>query len=85
MCPPTPAASLFAWNFEAQTAFNLLKTRFSTAPVLAHLDPASQFIVEVDASDFGVGAVLSQRSPETNKLHPCASFFHAALTGREKL
>ncbi|XP_073719444.1 uncharacterized protein [Misgurnus anguillicaudatus] len=39
-------------------------------------DPAAQFIVEVDASDVGVGAVLSQRSAKDGKVHPCAFFSH---------
>ena len=30
--------------------------------------------MEVDASDSGVGAVLSQRSPSDQKVHPCACF-----------
>lgn len=33
-------------------------------------------MVEVDASDLGVGAVLSQRSVEDGKLHPCAFLSH---------
>ena len=33
-------------------------------------------MVEVDASDTGAGAILSQRSPEDGKLHPCAFFSH---------
>lgn len=37
---------------------------------------ANQFIVEEDASDVGVGAVLSQRSPVDGKVHPCAFFSH---------
>lgn len=36
------------------------------------MDLIWQFIVEVDASDSGVGAVLSQQ--EEGKLHPCAVF-----------
>ncbi|KAF7640746.1 hypothetical protein LDENG_00017690, partial [Lucifuga dentata] len=45
-------------------------------------DPTCQFIVEVDASEIGVGAVLSQRSPVDQKLHPCA-FFSRHLTTAE--
>ncbi|KAI3351499.1 hypothetical protein L3Q82_020355, partial [Scortum barcoo] len=43
-------------------AFQRLKDLFTTAPVLTVPDPAIQFVVEVDASNEGVGAVLSQRS-----------------------
>lgn len=44
------------------------------APILTLSVPDHQFIVEVDASDLGVGAVLSQRSTKDNRLHPCAFF-----------
>ena len=64
----------FEWTAEAEAAFKELKRRFTTAPVLIHPDPSRQFTVEVDASDTGVGAVLSQRSAEDQKLHPCAFF-----------
>lgn len=64
----------FRWSSEAEEAFCNLKTMFSSAPVLSHPDPSRQFIVEVDASDCGVGAILSQRSPLDQKLHPCAYF-----------
>ena len=36
-------------------------------------NPEGQFILEVDASDTGAGAVLSQRAPD-GKVHPCAYF-----------
>lgn len=44
--------------------------------------PEIPFIVEVDASDVGVGAVLSQRGAD-NKLHPCAFLSHR-LTPTER-
>uniref|UniRef100_A0A674P365 Gypsy retrotransposon integrase-like protein 1 n=1 Tax=Takifugu rubripes TaxID=31033 RepID=A0A674P365_TAKRU len=66
----------FRWTPEAEAAFNRLKVLFSSSPILTHPDPSRQFVVEVDASDVGVGAVLSQRSGEDQKLHPCAFFSH---------
>lgn len=64
----------FRWTAAANAAFCRLKSLFSTAPVLVQPDPSGQFIVEVDASDTGVGAVLSQRSATDGKVHPCAFF-----------
>ncbi len=66
----------FRWNSQAQEAFDVLKFRFISAPVLCLPDPERQFIVEVDASEVGVGAVRSQRSPRDEKVHPCAFFSH---------
>nr|XP_033950059.1 uncharacterized mitochondrial protein AtMg00860-like [Pseudochaenichthys georgianus] len=63
---------MFKWNIQADEAFQKLKKLFTTAPILTVADPRRQFIVEVDASNDGIGAVLSQRSVQDNKLHPCA-------------
>ena len=62
------------WSAEANRAFEHLKTLFTSVPVLAHPDPSLPFIVEVDASEAGIGAVLSQRSGTPLKLRPCALF-----------
>ena len=66
----------FTWGPEAEGAFQTLKGKFPTAPILVHPDPERQFIVEVDASNTGVGAVLSQRSAGDAKVHPCAFYSH---------
>uniref|UniRef100_A0A8C7RX13 Gypsy retrotransposon integrase-like protein 1 n=1 Tax=Oncorhynchus mykiss TaxID=8022 RepID=A0A8C7RX13_ONCMY len=50
------------WSAEADRAFCQLKALFTSAPMLAHPDPSLAFIVEVDASESGIGAVLSQCS-----------------------
>ena len=62
----------FRWSPEADKAFRELKHRFTSAPILTLPDPRRQFVVEVDASNDGVGAVLSQRSEKDCKMHPCA-------------
>lgn len=66
----------YVWSSEAEDAFQGLKRLFTSAPILIQPDPDRQFIVEVDASEVGVGAVLSQRSAKDNKIHPCAYFSH---------
>ncbi len=72
----TSTRTRFCWSSQAQTAFESLKSRFSSAPILTTPDPSRQFIVEVDASEVGVGGVLSQRSPSDERIHPCAFFSH---------
>lgn len=64
----------FQWDQSAQKAFLQLKKWFASAPILCQPDLKQQFVFEVDASDSGVGAVLSQR--KDSKLHPCALFSH---------
>ncbi|KAK3548349.1 hypothetical protein QTP70_010580 [Hemibagrus guttatus] len=68
----------FYWGPEAELAFNKLKCRFTSAPILILPNPEIPFTVEVDASDVGVGAVLSQRGVD-NKLHPCAFLSHRLM------
>lgn len=65
----------FSWTEGADRAFKTLKQRFSSAPILTLPDPALPFIVEVDASEVGIGAILSQRSSD-GKLHPCTFMSH---------
>ncbi|KAK3515173.1 hypothetical protein QTP70_008174 [Hemibagrus guttatus] len=71
-----------AWTDQAWVAFQQLKDCFTTAPILRHPDPDLPFVVEVDASSSGLGAVLSQRHGEPGKLHPCA-FYSRKLTTAE--
>ena len=73
----------FLWGESAEKAFQELKSRFTSAPILTTPDPSRQFIVEVDASDSGIGAVLSQRSAKDGKVHPCA-FYSYRLSPSER-
>ena len=61
----------FVWSPKAEKAFCELKRRFSSAPILVLPDPSLPFTVEVDASEVGVGAILSQKAQD-GKIHPCA-------------
>ena len=48
------------WLAEADRDFGHLRTLFTSAPVLAHPDPSLAFIVEVEASKAGIGAVRTR-------------------------
>ncbi|KAL0180319.1 hypothetical protein M9458_025761, partial [Cirrhinus mrigala] len=65
-----------SWSSDALQAFHELRQRFTSAPILRHPDPQRPFIVEVDASSTGVGAVLSQRQGQPSKTFPCAFYSH---------
>ncbi|MBW0579672.1 hypothetical protein O181_119387 [Austropuccinia psidii MF-1] len=54
--------SCFPLNEEALSQFHQLKEAFTTAPTLSHFNPSLPTIVETDASDYTLGAVLSQVS-----------------------
>ena len=48
------------WNIECQQAFDTLREKLTTAPVLGYADYTKPFILKADASHDGLGAVLSQ-------------------------
>ena len=62
-----------AWDARCDEAFENLKKAMASSPVLRHVDFNLPFVVETDASDFALGAVLLQ--PEfsgSTVLHPVA-------------
>ena len=48
------------WTTDCQQAFGKLRLLLSQAPVLAHPNFKNSFTLDTDASDNGIGAVLSQ-------------------------
>jgi len=63
----------FFWGKEQQEAFDDLKRRFISAPILCHFYPELDTVVETDASDYALGCILSQFHGK--RLHPVA--FHS--------
>jgi hypothetical protein len=65
-----------AWSFDDKCceSFNCLKQAFTTAPVLTHWVPDKQIIIETNASDYALAAILSIVSDD-NEIHPIA--FHS--------
>jgi len=56
----TKKGEKFNWMAEQQNAFQSLKEKLTTAPVLNYPDFQREFLVTTDASDYAIGAVLSQ-------------------------
>ena len=50
----------FKWTAECENAFSTLRFKLTTTPVLAYPDFSQQFILDTDASNAAIGAVLSQ-------------------------
>jgi hypothetical protein len=55
-------------------AFQDLKTAFTTAPILIHPNFSKPFFLESDASNYALGAVLSQKG-KNKQFHPIV--FHS--------
>ena len=58
------------WGKEQEGAFEGLKTALSEAPVLRPPQWGKPWIIDCDASNTAIGAVLSQEEPDTKEEHP---------------
>lgn len=56
----TEKGKMFKWDEACQKAFVELKTHLISVPILSYPNPNRIFILDTDASDFGIGAILSQ-------------------------
>lgn len=70
------------WDSSCANAFNNLKLAFTQAPVLTHFVPGSQLILETDASDYAIAAILSTIASD-GEIHPIA-FFSRTLSDPER-
>jgi hypothetical protein len=53
----------FEWTQEQQKALDILKQLLTSEPIVQYPDFRQEFILATDASNYGLGAILSQRSP----------------------
>lgn len=71
----------FDWSSSAQLAFDTLKQKFSSSPVLHYFDPSLPCTLATDGSDFAISGILQQ--PDANgDLHPVA-FYSRKLSPAE--
>lgn len=70
------------WNEKAILAFEELKEAMIKAPVLKTPDFSVKFLVQCDASDHSIGAVISQKDADSNEDRPIA-FVSRKLRGAE--
>jgi hypothetical protein len=69
--------TIFLWGPDQEQAFRILKQALAQAPVLALPDFSQQFVLETDACNTGIGAVLMQHG------HPVA-YLSQALCARSQ-
>lgn len=71
----------FFWSQEADEAFKKLKEYLVSAPILACPDYSKPFCVHTDASDYGIGAVLTQSLDNEEKV---IAYMSKSLTKQER-
>ena len=77
----TKKKSKFVWSEEQQNAFNKLKKGLVTAPMIHHPRLDIPFILDTDASAYGIGGVLSQ---EINGVERVVGFASQTLTKSQR-
>ena len=63
----------FIWTPECDEAFNTMKQMLTTAPILAYPQLDVNFILDTDASNYAIGAVLSQEQDGNERVIAYAS------------
>ncbi|EPY52228.1 hypothetical protein SPOG_05677 [Schizosaccharomyces cryophilus OY26] len=73
----------FKWTDRHQQAFIQVKQTLENVSILSHYKPGRETLMETDASDYGIGAILSQKQDD-EKFHPIA-FHSASFTDQQKI
>lgn len=71
----------FIWTVQCQQAWEKIRDRLVSAPILCCPDFTQEFTIQTDASDFGLGAVLSQTIDGEERV---ICFLSKSLTPQER-
>ena len=71
------------WSVICQEAFHILKETLLTNPIVRNPDFSKEFILQTDASEVGVGAVLSQLD-DNDQDYPIRYFSRKLLPREQK-
>lgn len=77
----TQKGQVFQWSKDCADAFEQLRSALVGAPVLCYPDPQLPFIVDTDASNVGLGAVLSQEGENGEQV---ISYYSRSLNRPER-
>ena len=64
----------FTWGPDHTKVFETLKTAFIQATILAHFNPNNPIVIETDASEYAITAMISQISPDDGDIHLIAFY-----------
>ena len=73
----------WCWTESHQTAFDRIKAELSSQPVLALYSPNYETVVSADTSSYGLGALLTQRQPDSGLFRPVV-YLSRSLTDTER-
>ena len=82
-CTKNSAPSNIAWTNACETTFAKLKWCLTTCPVLKSPDLSKPFVLQTDASERGIGAVLSQYAQDGEE-HQVAYYSRKLLPREER-
>jgi hypothetical protein len=75
--------TVFEWTSKHRTSLDTLIDIFTSSPIIVALDQDRQFELEVDASQFAIGAILWQHDPANPKKLQACGYYSATLSPAE--
>ncbi|EPB70134.1 hypothetical protein ANCCEY_10780 [Ancylostoma ceylanicum] len=78
----TKKDAVYTWTPECQSSFDRIKATLKSDLLLTHFNPGLPIIVAADASNHGIGAVLSHRFPNGMRPYTMPAKFHRFVHGR---